>query len=548
MTAITDIDTINLEIWWSRLVAIADEAAAALLRTAFSTIVRESNDFVTVLMDRNGESMAECSGGIPAFAGLVPRAAQAMLRKFPRGTWREGDCLITNDPWIATGHLPDIAIVMPIFHRGELVGFSGSAAHSPDIGGNPSPLTRQIYEEGVFIPPMRLYRAGVRDESFVELFLANVRLPEQVIGDIEAQVVANTVGCRRAVEFLEGTGLASFDALAAQVQRYAETAMRRAIAAIPDGRYTSTVEADGVDNQPTRIVCEITVAGDSMVVDYAGTSGQVERGTNCTLNYTQAYSIYPLKCALDPSTRRNAGSYRPIEVRAPEGSIVNAQRPAAVGARHLTGHLLCCAVFQALAHAIPGQVLADSGGSPAFRAGFSGVDARGRAFSQILFASGGMGASQGADGLSTTAFPTNSGAGSLEAMEAVTPLLFEKKAYRTDSGGAGRQRGGLGQECVVRNLAARPIQFGLLGDRGLHPALGLHGGQPGATAAAFGGDGKPLPLKFIGAIAPSQAVTLHFAGGGGYGSPGERSPAAVAADVQAGYVSAAAAASDYGSA
>lgn len=531
------IDAITLEIWWSRLVAVVDEAATALLRTAFSTIVRESNDFATVLMNVRGESIAECSGGIPAFAGIVPRTARAMLQKFPVQTWREGDCVLTNNPWIATGHLPDITVVTPVFHQGRIVGFAGCAAHSPDVGGNLSATCRDLFEEGVCIPPMHLYRAGERNEPFIELFLNNVRLPEQVLGDLEAQCTANRVCCERAVAFLQDSGEPDFERLSAAVHEKADAAMRKAITAIPDGRYASTVEADGVPGHPTTLRCAITVEGDRMVVDYDGTSAQVDKGTNCTINYTQAYSVYPIKCALDPSTRRNEGSYRAIEVRAPERSIVNAQFPAAVAARHLTGHLLSCAIYQALSRVIPEQVIADSGGAPAFRVGFAGVNEAGERFGQILFASGGMGASSRQDGLSTTAFPTNSGAGSIEALEATVPLLVARKEYRQDSGGPGRFRGGLGQECVVQNLAPRPVMMGMLGDRESHPALGFHGGRPGAVAEVVLPDGRAAGLKSQTLLEPGGRAVIRFAGGGGFGDPLERPVAAVLADVADGFVS-----------
>jgi N-methylhydantoinase B len=531
------IDAITLEIWWSRLVAVVDEAATALLRTAFSTIVRESNDFATVLMNVRGESIAECSGGIPAFAGIIPRTARAMLQKFPLETWREGDCVLTNNPWIATGHLPDITVVTPVFHKGAIVGFAGCAAHSPDVGGTLSATCRDLFEEGVCIPPMHLYRAGERNEPFVELFLNNVRLPEQVLGDLEAQCTANKVCCERAVDFLHDSGEPDFERLSAAVLAKADAAMRKAIAAIPDGRYMSTIEADGVPGHPTTLQCAVTVEGDRMVVDYEGSSAQVDKGTNCTINYTQAYSVYPIKCALDPLTRRNEGSYRAIEVRAPERSIVNAQYPAAVAARHLTGHLLSCALYQALSQVIPEQVIADSGGAPAFRVGFAGVTDGGERFGQILFASGGMGASAHQDGLSTTAFPTNSGAGSIEAVEATVPLLVTKKEYRQDSGGPGQFRGGLGQECVVQNLAKRPIVMGMLGDRESHPALGLHGGLPGAVAQMLLPDGSAAGLKSQTTLKPGERAVIRFAGGGGFGDPQKRAADAVSADVADGFVS-----------
>ncbi|WP_137922442.1 hydantoinase B/oxoprolinase family protein [Hydrogenophaga sp. 2FB] len=532
-----EIDPITLEIWWSRLVAIADEAATTLLRTAFSTVVRESNDFATVLMNRHGQSMAECTGGIPAFAGIIPRTTKAFLQQFPAESWREGDCVITNDPWLATGHLPDIAMVTPIFHKGELVGFAGCAAHSPDVGGTHGAGNHQVFEEGICIPPMHLYQEGKRNESMLKLFLNNVRLPEQVLGDLEAQVTANEVCRKRAIDFLDDTGLSSFDLLSRTVHDRTEAAMRAAIAAIPDGSYVAAIDADGFAHHPTHIRCTVTIAGDSMTVDYAGSSAQVNRGTNCTMNYTQAYSVYPIKCVLDPQTRRNEGSYRAIEVKAPEGSIMNARYPAAVGARHLTGHLLCCAIYQALAQVIPEQVIADSGGTPAMRVRFSGGLQQHARFSQTLFASGGMGASARADGLSTTAFPTNSGAGSIEALEAVTPLLVRRKEFRVDSGGAGRHRGGLGQLCEVRNVTADPIQVAISADRQRHPALGIMGGMPGAPTAVTLANGKALDLKSRIDLAPGDSVTLAFAGGGGYGHATERVLGDIQRDIAYGYIS-----------
>ncbi|MET3663584.1 hydantoinase B/oxoprolinase family protein [Caulobacter sp. 1776] len=537
------LDPITLEIWWSRLVAIADEAATALLRTSFSTVIRESNDYVTVLMNARGETIAECTLGIPAFAALVGRATRQILTTFPADDWREGDVVLTNDPWIGTGHLPDIVVIMPVFHEGRLVGFAGSAGHAPDIGGVFRGGPTELIEEGVLIPPVRLYRAGLRNDDLVSLFLANIRQKDIVLGDIEAQVSANKVCARRAQEFLHDTAQADFERLGSAIQDLAEKAMRDAIAALPDGVYRASLDADGAET-PTHIACAITIAGDHMSVDYAGTSAQVTHAINSVFNYTQAYTIYPLKCVLDPHSRRNEGSYRAVTVTAPEGSILNPTFPAPVLARHLTGHLLSCVLYQALAPIMPERVIADSGGAPALRAHFAGEDG-GRRFGQLLFASAGMGASRARDGLSATAFPTNSGAGSIEALEAVSPLLFRKKELRADSGGVGRQRGGLGQDVEVANITRGPIQLTLLGDRERHPALGLLGGGPGAVATAVISDGRSAAMKSRTLIAPGQSVTIRFAGGGGYGPAAERSPAAVAEDVRQGLVTAEAAARDY---
>ena len=542
------LDPIRLEVWWSRLAAIADEAATALLRTAFSTIIRESNDYTVVLMDPAGQTIAECRAGIPAFAVAIGVLTRHLLDRFPAGTWREGDVVITNDPWLATGHLPDIAMVTPIFHRGALTGFAGTAAHVPDIGGTPSMGATDLMAEGLMIPPLHLYRAGMRNEGVVALLRGNVRLPGQVWGDLEAQLAAHDVCRRRVVEFIDDTGTGSFAVVCDAVQVAADRAMRRAVAAIPDGVYRSVVDTDGVDGQPTRIECAVTIRGEHVAIDYAGSSPQVSHPTNCTLNYTTAYSIYPLKILLDPATRSNHGCYRAITVTAPEGSILNPGFPAPVLARHLTGHLLSCAIYQALADVLPDRVIADSGGAPALRVVFAGraAPAESEPFSLILFASAGMGACAHHDGLSTTAFPTNSGSGSIEALEASAPLVFRKKEFRADSGGAGTHRGGLGQDIAVHNPTQAPVRVVLLGDRSGHPARGVRGGLPGDVARAAYDSGASPSLKSVSALAPGDTITISFPGGGGYGPPRQRESVAIAADLAEGFVTPDAAVRDYG--
>ncbi|MAP12842.1 MAG: hydantoin utilization protein B [Gammaproteobacteria bacterium] len=540
-------DPITLEILWNRLISIADESAAALLRTSFSTIVRESNDFATVLMDGSGNSLAENTGGIASFNGILPRTLRHFLDKYPVETWRPGDCVITNDPWLATGHLPDITMVMPIFYQDRLVAFSGSIAHSPDIGGSLwSADCGELFEEGIRIQPVKWLRQGEPNQDVQDLLLGNVRVPDQVAGDLHAQISANRVCGARLLEFLADTELTNLETLATTLIGRAATAMQKAIAELPDGTYRAAIDADGFDEQKTHIECAVQVRGEQMHIDYTGTSPQIGRGLNCVMNYTDAYSAYPVKCALDPETPRNEGSYRPISVTAPEGSILNPTFPAPCNARQLTGHLLAGVIYQALAEAAPYKVLAECGGAPTMRAVFSGARSDGSRFSQILFASGGMGASAVGDGLPTTAFPTNAGAGSIEAFESVAPLMVVKKELRTDSGGAGRQRGGLGQECVVKNLSSESLQLSLLSDRHEHPASGMLGGQPGGASAIEMGIGRTPHPKSRTRIAPGEELTLRYAGGGGYGPPSERPRDAVLEDVRNGYVSPAAAESQYG--
>lgn len=529
-------DPIRLEVQWDRLAAATDEAASTMLRSAFSTIIRESNDYTVVLMDRSGRTMAESTAGIPAFAALMSTLTALLLERFPAGTWRDGDCVITNDPWIGTGHLPDVAMVAPVFHRGTLVAFTGTAAHLPDIGGTPTLGPTELISEGLLIPPLHLYRGGELNVGVRTLLLANVRLRDQVWGDIEAQAAAHTVCRRRAVEFLEDFGETDFEAFAGAVHAVSDRAMREAITALPDGVYRAVVDADGVPGTPTHIECAVVVDGDEVTIDYAGTSAQVAFPTNCTLNYTRAYSMYPLKILLDPATRTNHGSYRALAVAAPLGSVVNPEFPAPVVARHLTGHLLSCAIYRALAPVLPDRVIADSGGAPALRVRFTGTDAAGEPFALMLFASAGMGASARGDGLSVTAFPTNSGGGSIEALEATAPLLFTRKELREGSGGAGRHRGGLGQDIEVRNVSTGPVRMALLGDREEHPALGVLGGGAGAPASAVLDTGERVPLKSITVLPAGRSVVLSFPGGGGHGDPAERDPRLHATDLRLGYV------------
>jgi N-methylhydantoinase B len=540
-------DPITVEVYWSRLISIADEAATGLLRTAFSTIVRESNDYGTVLMDRNGDSISENTGGIASFSCILPRTTKAFLAKFPIESWRPGDAVVTNDPWLATGHLPDFTVVTPIFHRGEVVGFAGCIAHSPDVGGALwSADCREVFEEGIRILPSRLIRAGEWNSDLVDLLSANVRVPRQVLGDLEAQVVSNHVSVRRVVEFLEDTGLSNLQELSANLQARTDRAMRRAIASVPDGTYKATIKADGFDERTTSIVCTVTVSGETMQIDYEGTSPQIDRGINCVMNYTHAYSVYPIKCILDPFTPRNEGSYRAITVSAPERSILNPVYPAPCSARQLTGHLLAGAIYLALEPVLHDKIIADCGGAPTMRALFSGVNRDEQRFSQVLFASGGMGAAPHKDGLPTTAFPTNVGAGSIEAYESVAPLLVWKKRLRSDSGGPGTFRGGLGQEVEIEVRAEQPVRLSLLSDRHQHPPYGLRGGMHGAPSVITLDDGiKPHP-KSRTSVDPGRRVTLLYAGGGGYGDPKLRSREAVKSDLRNGYISPAAAKRDYG--
>ena len=518
-------DPITLEILWSRLIAIADKSATALVRTSFSTIVRESNDYATALMDADGVLLAENTVGIPSFLGIMPRALHELLKTFPRETWHPGDCVITNDPWIGTGHLPDITMVMPIFHGGGLVGFSGSIAHSPDIGGAGwSSDCREVFEEGIRIPPCRLMRDGVRNQLVLDFILGNVRVPDQVLGDIKAQVTAADV-CGRELRSSSKTSAWSIStALSATLQGRAETAMRRAIAAVPDGVYRASVDADGFDDADTHIECTITVAGSELKVDYAGTSPQIDRGINTVMNYTYAYTVYSIKCALDPLTQRNEGSYRPITVEAPEGWILNPRYPAPVNARQLTGSSAGRRHFQG---AGAGHSESGHGG---MRQRANGVDrVRGHARCADGFRRSCSRAAAWAPAPMATVMP----APAFRPMP-VRAASRRSKAWRRWWSGAricAWIRGG------ARRASRRPrpgdrdrghgvrrgapvADVGSAGTRGAGPARRAQGAL---MTIELADGGKPHP-KSRSQIKPGDRLRLRFSGGGGFGDPARRDP------------------------
>ncbi len=530
-------DPVTLEILWSRLISIADESAAALLRTAFSTVVRESNDFTTVLMDAECNCLAENTAGIPSFVGMLSSAVRSFIQHIPLDQWEPGDCIITNDPVIGSGHLPDITMAAPIFYRGKLVGFSGSIAHLPDIGGRGwAGDARELVEEGLRIMPVKFLRRGIEDRFVLETIRANVRVPDQVIGDIYAQVAAQRV-CELGVQqFLEDTGLDDLVLLSKELRGRAEQAMRNAIAALPDGSWTATTSADGFDEHETLIQCRLTIRGSEMKLDFEGTSPQIPRGINSVWKYTYAYATYPIKCALDPDSPRNEGSFQPITIKAPQGSILNPVMPAPVAARQLTGHLLAGVIFKCLSQVAPELVAAESGSAPTLRTVYGGIDRNGARFSQVLFASGGMGANSRMDGYSCTAFPSNTGAGSIEALESVSPLLVHYKELTPDSGGAGEYRGGLGQDVRIEVLSSSPVDFSLLSDRHRHPPKGLLGGLPGSTTSVRLSNGERPHPKSRCVLRPGEIIDLHFPGGGGFGDPRKRSREAIRRDLEAGYV------------
>lgn len=535
-----------LEVMWGRLLAIVDESATALQRTSFSTTVRESNDFACVLLSPTGQSVAENTVGVPSFAGVMSRMMTVFLESHPLETWRPGDVGLTNDPWINTGHLPDTAVVTPIFRRDALVAFAVNTAHKSDIGGGGYSATAvEVYEEGLRIPPSKLFREGARNDELFDLIRANVRVNELVIGDLEAQVAAGHFCSERLTAFMDEQGLDEVESIALAIQSRAEVAMRKAISELPDGSYTGEVELDGY-HEPVTLKGTITISGDELEVDFTGTSPQTAGGINSVYNYTHAFTSYALKCVLDPHTRKNEGSYRPIRITAPEGCILNATFPAAVNARSMVGHCVAAVVFDAMSKAAPDRVMADSGSCPGLRVCCYGVDKHGGRFVQMLFPNGGAGARPELDGLSATPFPTNAGGASVEILEGVAPLVVWRRELIPDSGGAGKQRGGLGQRVVLEFASPEPVTFTTQFDRVDRPPFGLFGGRDGAPARLTMNDTVTVPSKGKTTAQPGDHLTIVYAGGGGFGNPAERSREAIEDDILNGYVTPEAAEESYG--
>ena len=527
-------DPITLQVLWSRLIAVVDEAAAALVRTSFSTVVRESYDFSVVLTDAEGNSLSQSQASIPSFIGCLPRTIKHFLAEFPTETLRPGDVFITNNPWLATGHLPDVSVARPIFRRERLVAWAASVAHAPDIGGKMrSPDARDIYEEGVQIPPMYLARAGQLDQTLLKLLRTNVRVPDQTLGDLMAQLSALEVGERGLLRLMDEYTLDDLRTLAERIISSCERAMRAAITELPDGDYQGELQTDGLA-VPITLKMRLTVAGDEIAIDFAGSSPQVERGINCVPAYRDAYTMYGLKCALTPTVPNNDGSFRPIRITAPPGTVVSPIHPAPVGARVLIGHYMPTLVFLTLAPALPDRVIAATG-SPLWCCNQTGVDRKGRRFSTMFFHNGGMGASAHKDGGNCLTFPSNVSNTPIEVIEGQAAWRFESRELVPNSGGAGRFRGGLGQRIRLRSVAAGSMAVSFLAERTRVAAPGLFGGQPGALGEV-NLNGRPIDPKVTHVVQPGDLLEIITPGGGGFGPPDERDPTSATRDRELGYV------------
>jgi N-methylhydantoinase B len=539
------LDSITLEVMWNRLIAVVNEQATALMRTSFTTIVRESGDLSAGVFDIRGNMIAQAVTGTPGHINAMATCIHHFLGVYPAESLRPGDVLITNDPQKTSGHLHDFTVITPIFQGQRLVGFFGNTCHVLDIGGRGLGTdANSVYEEGLFVPITKLYDAGRENLELRKLIAANVRTPEPVLGDIHAQVAGNDVGGRRLLEFMAEFGLESLEPLADEIIDRSERAMRAAISALPDGVFEHVVYSDGYE-EPVRLQVKIDKRGDEMWVDWDGSSPESARGINVVLNYTHAYTTYALKCALAPEVPNNEGSFRPVHVDAPPGCILNAQHPAPVGARHIIGHFLPGAIFGALSHALPGNVMAE-GAANIWINQFSGRDEGNGIWTYVWFSAGGTGARPTKDGISATAFPSGISGVPAEVIESLSPIVMHRREFRQDSGGPGKYRGGLGQIMEVSVRGDRPFTLSPLFDRTRFAAQGYAGGMEGALGSIDISSGETLSTKGVRHFPAGTRITLQLPGGGGFGPVEERDPDAVRDDVRNGLVSVEAARRDYG--
>jgi len=512
------IDPITLEILWTRVISAVDEAAAIFVRTSFSTLVREANDYAVVLTDRKGRNIAQSSQSIPSFISTMPVTIRHFISEFGIENMREGDAFITNDPWIGTGHLNDASLAVPIFRNGEVIAFAGVVSHLPDVGGRlRNASNRELFEEGLQIPPLRILDAGKPVDLLIKLIRSNVRVPDETMGDIWAQITCCKTLGEGLNNLIDETAI-DLDAFADDIIARTAKAMRDAVSAIPDGTYRYAIENDGPAEMPggvIRIACAVTVAGDRITVDYAGSSDQVSLAINTVANYTFAYSAYGLKALLAPWIPNNEGSFDAIIVQAPEGSILNPIRPAPCGARGMIGHLLPPAIFGALAQAIPDRVQA-APGSPSNNIQLASLRGDIR-YAVNAFIGAGQGASAGFDGVSAISFPSNLSNTPVEILESQAPIRVNERSIRRGSGGGGLRRGGDGIRFEFEMYGESPAIGSFMVNRVQCPAPGLLGGEPGA-AADFQINGKTVEASGQYILRRGDRVLIETGGGGGYGT------------------------------
>jgi N-methylhydantoinase B len=537
---------------WNRLISVVEEQAQALVRTAFSTSVREAGDLSAGVYDVHGRMLAQAVTGTPGHVNAMADAVAHFIRRIGRENMFDGDIYITNDPWEGTGHLHDITMVTPSFHKGQMVGFFACTAHIVDIGGRGFGAdAASVYEEGLYLPIMKFANRGEVEETLIRIVRGNVREPDQLVGDMYALASCNEIGHRRLIDMMQEFDLEDLNGIATFILDNSRRATIERIAALPRETAHGSMTVDGFAT-PITLKVKLTVEEQRIVTDFTGTSGVDKKGINCPLVYTKAYACYALKCAIAPEIPNNAASLAPFEVTAPKDTIVNAVHPAPVALRHIIGHFVPDAVYDAFDKIVPGLVPAEGAGclcnfQVSLRPRTDAPAPEEAVRSEVLtFNSGGSGARPAYDGLNATAFPSGVMTMPIEATEHAGPVIIWRKELRPDSGGAGTQRGGLGQFMEVGARDGHEFDFQAMFDRVHHPARGRRGGQEGAPTLIARDDGAAMQGKGKQFVPHGRRVMLAFPGGAGYGDPAERTSARVKRDLARGYISAETAAQVYG--
>jgi N-methylhydantoinase B/oxoprolinase/acetone carboxylase alpha subunit len=546
---------IVFQVLWNRLIAVVEEQAQTLVRTAFGTATREAGDLSAGVYNKAGDMIAQAVTGTPGHVNTMAKSVVHVLTKFPLASMLAGDVYITNDPWLGTGHLNDLVVVTPVFRAGRAVALFACTLHVQDIGGVGIPGgARQVFEEGLNIPIMKLMDQGRMNEWLLDIVRANVREPVQVIGDIYAEIACNEIGSRRLLEIMDEYGLADIEDLSNAILARSREASLAEIRKLRFGTYRNTMTVDGLD-APLDLTAALTIGPDGIDVDFTGTGGLSGKGINVPICYTQAYTTFGVKCIVGPRIPNNAASLATIRVTAPEGCILNAPFPAAVQARSIVGQMLPDVVFGCLRQAIPDGVPAEGTSclwNVRLMGGLGRVEAdpallrRATLYTITGFHSGGTGARPRQDGLSATAFPSGVRNVPVEITEAMAPVLILRKEYRTDSGGIGTFRGGLGQVMEIESAEAMPFAIATTYDRIDHPPRGANGGGNGAAGRVSTRSGRALSGKGHHSIAADDRLIVEMPGGAGYGDPAARDPTQVARDLRDGMISAQAARAAYG--
>jgi N-methylhydantoinase B len=547
-------ENIRLQVMWNRLIAVVEEQAQAVLRTAFGAVVREAGDLSAGVYDVDGRMLAQAVTGTPGHVNTMATAVRYFLDRFPVGEMAEGDVFVTNDPWTGTGHLFDFVVVSPAFKDGRPVALFASTCHLTDVGGRGfSAEATSVFEEGVRFPHMKLRDRGTLRQDILRILEANSRNPVEARGDLLSLVSCNDVGCRRLALMMAEFEIEAIDGLASFILERSQKATIDAIAKLPRGRFEHAMDLDGFDD-PVTLKAAMTVEADAITIDYAGSSVASRYGINSPKCYTDAYTIFGLKCVIAPKIPNNAGSLAPFRVLAEPGSIVRPLDPSPVTARHVVGQMLPDVAMGCLAAAVPGIAPAESAGSMwvlALASAHGRVDPRelegASRFNVMNVAIGGIGARPGKDGISATAFPSGVGVIPIEVTESQSPLVFWRKELAYDSGGPGAVRGGLGQIFEIGSREATPFTISAATfDRTRHPARGRDGGRPGAVGSAHLSSGTELLGKGVHVVPAGERLVIETPGGGGLGDPQARDREALRRDLEAGLVSAARAVSDYG--